>query len=153
MMDMAESIRRLEDSQGCVIAYDNEVLLYNILVGVSLSVTFIVAILYCVYLRPRLSKSPGMGSRFYSIASIIKAFIAILIAAIFVPKCPEACSCEDSVHFYIYPVVALFVAFRWWLRARVLMREQQEQFHEAIPEASVMVASGGDTQIKATEVV
>jgi predicted Rdx family selenoprotein len=57
------------------------------------------------------------------------------------------------VHFYIYPVVALFVAFRWWLRARVLMREQQEQFHEAIPEASVMVASGGDTQIKATEVV
>jgi hypothetical protein len=62
MMDMAESIRHLEDSQGCVIAYDNEVLLYNILVGVSLSVTFIVAILYCVYLRPRLGESPGMGS-------------------------------------------------------------------------------------------
>jgi hypothetical protein len=57
------------------------------------------------------------------------------------------------VHFYIYPVVALFVAFRWWLRARVLMREQQEQVHEAIPEASEMVSSGGNTQIKATEVV
>jgi hypothetical protein len=152
-MDMAESIRRLEDSQGCVNTYDNEVLLYNILVGVSLSVTFIVAILYCVYIRPRLGESPGMGSRFYSIASIFKAFIAILIAAIFVPKCPEGCACEDSAHFYIYPAVALFVAFRWWLRARVLMRQQQEQVHEAIPEASVMVSSGGSTQIKATEVV
>jgi hypothetical protein len=150
-MNMMNSIRRLEDSQSCLTEYKNEVQLYNILVGVSLSVTFLVAILYCVYIRPRLGKSPGMGSRFYTFASVVKAFIAILIAAIFVPNCPTACTCEDSPHFYIYPAGALFIAFRWWMRARTLGR--QEPSHEELPDASVAVFHGGDAQTKVREVV
>jgi hypothetical protein len=149
MMDMVGSIRRVADSQSCLIEYNNEVQLYNILVGVSLSVTFLVTILFFVSIRPRLSESPGLGSRFYTFASIVKAFIAILIAAIFVPKCPAACSCEDSAHFYIYPAVALFIAFRWWLRARAL--GQQEHLPVvAIPEASVSVFRDDEDSIKAT---
>jgi hypothetical protein len=150
-MNMMDSLRRLEDSQNCLTEYKNEVQLYNILVAVSLSVTFLVAILYCVYIRPRLGKSPGMGSRFYTIASIVKAFIAILIATIFVPNCPTACKCDDSPHFYIYPAVALVVAFRWWMRARTL--GQQEPSHEELPDASVTVFHGGDAQTKVREVV
>jgi hypothetical protein len=152
MMDMVGSIRRVADSQSCLIEYNNEVQLYNILVGVSLSVTFIVAILYFVSVRPRLSESTGLGSQFYTFASIVKAFIAILIAAIFVPKCPAACSCEDSAHFYIYPAVALFIAFRWWLRARALGLQQEHLPVVAIPEESVSVFRDDEgAHSKATE--
>jgi hypothetical protein len=138
MMDMVDSIRRLEDFQSCLNEFNDKVQLYNVLVGVSLSVTFLVAILCCVSIRPRLSESPGLGYRFYTAASIVKAFTAILIAVFFVPKCPAACMCEDSPHFYIYPAVALFVAFRWWQRARAL--GQQEHLPVVvIPDTSVAV--------------
>jgi hypothetical protein len=141
-----DSVRHLDaSSESCVTVFNNEVQLYNTIVGISLGVTFLVVILYFVVLRPRISESPGLVSRFYAMASVVKLTLAILIIAVFVPKCPSGCSCEDSAHFYVYPVVAALVSFSWWKRSR-LLGQQQEQLPVA-----VAVADASETEFRDNE--
>jgi hypothetical protein len=134
-------------AEDCVAAYNGEVQLYNILVGVSVSVTLIVAILYLLLIRPRVGGSPAVGSLFYFISAGVKLSVAIIIAVVFVPKCPASCSsCGDSTQFYVYPFIAILVAAVWARRA-VAFRERALLL-EAIP-----VGGGDKDESDSTELV
>lgn len=101
----------------CVTALRQEIGRYQVVVGVSLSLTFLSIILIAVY-REQMVARPCFASRLYYGLSAFKILLGILLLTAFSPTCPAGCSCGVYHPSYMYPIVVLFLGLVWAKRAK-----------------------------------
>jgi hypothetical protein len=104
---------------------DSTQLYWQVVVG-SLVLTSFNVCLYFLFFRRSFEGAPGLASQFFFVTGSIKIVLGVLLALLFVPRCPYRCSCEDMyMPSPAYGLVCSLVGIAWVLRGKKMLEKAQ----------------------------
>ena len=125
----------------CQSAWDTSLQWYIYSVMGSLMFTIFCVGIYYGLLRSALEGAPHLRAQFYCVTGSLKMALSLLILIVFVPQCPEFCTCINSTYvFYVYPLVSLLVgaaailqAMRARQHARQVINNDKDAVFDRVP--------------------
>jgi hypothetical protein len=104
---------------------DSTNLYWQVVVGSLVLTSFNVA-LYYLFFRRSFEGAPGLASQFFFVTGSIKIVLGVLIVVLFVPACPDRCSCEDmDMPSPAYGLVCTLIGILWLLRGNKFLQKAQ----------------------------
>jgi hypothetical protein len=114
----------MKTSAECLKELQASTMMYYYAVGASLSLSFMVAIVYRFCLKKHMDGAPGLAAQFFFVTGSVKILLALCLFTIFRAKCPDQCSCNgDSLPGPVYAILALLVGLLWLRRGAEKLRQ------------------------------
>ena len=96
------------------------------MVFATFGLTIFSMVVFNVFLKNHLDGAPRLAAQYFFVTGGVKVLLAILLFAVFLPRCPSGCQC-DGIQFPlpIYPIVCLLVGILWLSRGLAKLRIAQ----------------------------